>query len=119
MICSLMLLAVMQAVTPLPTIEVKTPKDVASVEAVNDTMAALSQKVTACVAAGGKAEVCRCKYPQELSALRRASDALLKAHPEWKEQLLSYQYINKEGRNISGTLVMANLRRQLDALKCE
>jgi hypothetical protein len=27
--------------------------------------------------------------------------------------------LNKEGRNISGTLVLENLRRQLEVLKCE
>jgi len=32
--------------------------------------------------------------------------------------LLSYQYIDKQGRNISGTLVLQTLRRQLDALTC-
>jgi len=27
--------------------------------------------------------------------------------------------VDKEGRNISGTLVMQSLRRELDAVKCE
>ena len=45
-------------------------------------------------------------------------DSLIKQHPAWKDQLLSYQTVDKQGRNISGTLVLQNLRRQLEALKC-
>ena len=119
MIPGVILLAVMQTPAPLPTIEVKASADVAAVTALNDTLSALSQKVTACVSAGQLAEKCRCNYPNELGSLRSKYDELVKQHPTWKDQLVSYQYINKEGRNISGTLVMQNLRRQLDALKCD
>jgi hypothetical protein len=106
-------------IKPLPSIKVTAPTDVKDVAALNDTLEALSKKVTACVGGGGKPESCRCSYPQELTALRKGYDSLLKQHPAWKDQLLSYQYVNPEGRNISGTLVMQNLRRQLEALKCE
>ena len=107
-----------QAIKPLPTIEV-TGRDVTVVQGVNDTLGALSEKVTTCASAGRKAEECRCSFPQDLTRLRRSYDTLIQTHPDWKDQLLSYQYVNKEGRNISGTLVLANLRRQLDVLKCE
>jgi hypothetical protein len=107
-----------QAVKPLPTIEV-TGKDVTVVQGVNDTLGTLSEKVTACVSAGRKAEECRCSFPQDLTRLRRSYDTMIQTHPDWKDQLLSYQYVNKEGRNISGTLVLQNLRRQLEALKCD
>ncbi len=115
----MLVVAILQAVVPLPTIDVKGPKDVAAVLAVNETMAALSQKVTACVSGGQPVEKCRCGYPNELAALRAKYDTLIAQRPEWKDQLLSYQYVNKDGRNISGTLVMANLRRQLETLKCQ
>ena len=108
-----------QTPQPLPHIDVTAPKDVTAVQMVNETMAALSRKVTSCVDAGGAAETCRCKYPPELAALRKAYDSLAKLRPEWKDQLLSYHYQNKEGRNISGTLVMQNLRRQLETITCE
>jgi hypothetical protein len=104
--------------TPLPTVEVKTPKDVAVVEAVNNAMAALSEKVTRCVTAGTPAERCRCSYPRELATLRTKYDGLITRRPKWKDQLLSYQYIDKQGRNIAGTLVLQSLRRQLDVLTC-
>lgn len=110
---------VLQSITPLPTIEVKGASEKALVAAVNDAMSALSQKVTACVTSGGKTETCQCSDPTDLAALRKRYAALIEQRPEWKEQLLSYQYVNKDGRNVSGTLVMSNLRRQLDALKCE
>ena len=104
---------------PLPTIDVSDPKDRASVLAVNDSLGRLSEKVTACVNAGGKAESCRCSDPADLASLRKRYDALIKDHPGWKDQLLSYQTVDKAGRNISGTLVMQTLRRQLETLKCE
>ena len=111
-------LAIAQDVKPLPSIEVTAPKDVALVDSVNDGLRALSANVSRCVMAGGAAETCRCSFPQDLSALRRGYDTLIRQHPEWKDQLLSYRYLNKDGRNISGTLVLQNLCRQLDALPC-
>jgi len=114
----LILLATLQAPVPLPTIEAKTPKDLAMVLSVNEALSTLSQKVTACVDAGRPVESCRCSYPKELTALRTKYDDAITARPEWKDQLVSYQYVNKEGRNISGTMVFQNLRRELDTLKC-
>ena len=108
-----------QTAKPLPSIEVTAPKDVTSVEALNDTLGALSQKVTACVQAGGKPETCQCSDPKDLSSLRKGYESLIKQHPDWKDQLLSYHYVNQDGRNISGTIVLQNLRRQLERLKCE
>jgi hypothetical protein len=108
-----------EAPKPLPTIDVTDPKDRASVRAVNDSLQHLSEKVTACVKAGGKIETCRCSDPVDLASLRKGYDGLILAHPTWKDQLLSYQTVDKDGRNVSGTLVMQNLRRQLEALKCE
>lgn len=113
------LIGLSQAVAPLPTIEVTVPKDVALVESVNDAMTELSRKVTACVEAGGKTETCRCSDPHDLTALRKGYAALIEHHPEWRDQLLSYRSVNKDGRNVSGTLVMPNLRRQLDDLRCK
>jgi hypothetical protein len=104
---------------PLPSIEVTAPKDVADVEALNDALATLSEKVTACVKAGRKPEICQCSYLQDLAKLRKGYANLSQQHPDWKDQLLSYHRLNKEGRNISGTLVLQNLRRQLEMLKCE
>ena len=112
------LLAILQSPVPLPTIEAKAPKDLAMVLSVNEALSQFSQKVTACVDAGRPVETCRCSYPQELKTLRTKYDDAIAARPEWKDQLVSYQYVNKEGRNISGTMVFQNLRREIDALKC-
>jgi hypothetical protein len=116
---NLIVIAVLQTSVPLPTIEVKAPADVAAVQALNDSLGALSQKVTACVGTGAPVEKCRCGYPKELGTLRSKYDDVIKQHPAWKDQLVSYQYVNKEGRNISGTLVMQNLRRERESLKCD
>ncbi len=108
-----------QSATPLPRIEVTASKDVAVVVALNDALTTLSEKVTACVKAGGKPDSCRCNYPTDLARLRKGYANLIQLHPEWKDQLLSYRHLNKEGRNISGTLVLQNLRCELEMLKCE
>jgi hypothetical protein len=108
-----------QGAKPLASVEVTASKDVTSVQALNDTLSALSHHVTACVKAGRKAETCQCSDPHDLTRLRKGYESLIKQHPDWKDQLVSYHYLNQEGRNISGTLVLQNLRRQLEMLKCE
>jgi hypothetical protein len=55
-----------QVVKPLPSIEVTDPKDLANVQALNNTLSVLSQKVTACVDAGGKPEMCQCNFPKRI-----------------------------------------------------
>ena len=118
-ICASLPIAAQQEMKPLPTIEVKAPKDVVAVKAVSDALGAFSQSVTACAEKGTKPEVCQCRDPLHLAALRKGYADLITLHPAWKDQLLSYQTVDKEGRNVSGTLVLQTLRRQLDVLKCE
>ena len=116
---SLCLTAAAQTAKALPSIEVTAPKDVAAVNGLNDALSALSEKVTACVNAGGKPEKCQCSDPKDLSDLRKRFADVLRQHPEWKDQILSYRRVDKEGRNVSGSLIMGRLRLQLEALKCE
>ncbi len=121
MLChtSLSAVAAAEAVKPLPSIHVTALKDAAAVEALNDALASFSEKVTACVNAGQKPETCRCSSPRELTNLRKSYTNLIRQHADWKDQLLSYRRLAKDGRKISGTLVLENLRRQLEVLKCE
>jgi hypothetical protein len=107
-----------QPIKPLPTIEVTAPADLASVQSLNDALGTLSEKVTACFTERRKGD-CRCSYPQDLALVRKGYETLIQQHPDWKDQLLSYRSVTKEGRPVSGTLVLQNLRRQLEALKCE
>jgi hypothetical protein len=116
---SISVLAAGQAVKPLPNIEVTAANDVANVRALDDALLTLSQKVTACAKAGRTPAVCQCSYPENVARLKTRYAKLIQQHPEWKDQLLSYHYVNKEGRNISGTLVLQNLARQLKMLKCK
>ena len=119
MISGVLAFAVLQTPAPLPTIELKAPADVAVVKAVNETLDTLSGKVTACVGSGQPVEKCRCNCPADLTSLRTKYEDLIRQHPAWKDQLVSYQSVNKEGRNINSTLVLQNLRRQLETLKCD
>ena len=120
-VCAMSLCAVAaaQTVKPSPSIEVTAPKDVTAVLGLSDALSALSEKVTACAKAGKKPETCQCSYPQELAKLRKSYADTIRQHPEWKDQLLSYQRPPKEGHNINGSLNMEGLRRQLEFLKCE
>src|SRR6266568_5957443 len=108
-----------QAGKPVPSITVNAPRDLKDVQVVNDRLTAFSQKVTACVDAGRRLETCRCSYPQVLADLRKGYENLIKQHPRWKDQSLSYQSVNRDGLNISGTLALQNLRGQLESLQCE
>jgi hypothetical protein len=58
--------------------------------------------------------VCPCQYPQERASLKKVYASLIEHHPHWKDQLLSYRYVNQEGRNIGGTL---DLQTFVDSLK--
>jgi len=113
------LVALGQDIKPLPAIEVKAPADVTAVQGLHDALGTLSEKVTACFSARRTSEDCRCSYPQDLASVRKGYETLIQQHPAWRDQRLSYQYIDKGGKNISGMLVLQNLRRQLEALKCE
>jgi hypothetical protein len=108
-----------QAPEPLQSIQLTAPADVASVQTLLESLNALSRKVTACVDGGGKLEKCQCSAPQELSTLRTRYEGVIKQHPAWKDQNLSYQYLDKDKRNMSGVLALSTLRRQLDMLRCE
>ena len=116
---SISLLAEGQAIKPLPSIEVTSPNDIANVRELNDALSALREKVTGCVKAGRTQESCQCAYPENLAKLKTDYAKLIQQHPEWKDQLVSYHYVNKEGRNIGGTLVLQNLARQIEMLKCK
>jgi hypothetical protein len=111
--------AAAQTPEPVPMIKVTAPAEVASVQTVNEALSALTRKVTACVDSGRKLETCQCSAPQELANLRSRYDGLLKQRPAWKDQVVSYQYVDKDGRNISSVLALSVLRRQLELLRCE
>lgn len=116
---SISVLAAGQAVKPLPSIEVTAANDVANLRDLNEALSAFSEKVTACAKAGRKPEDCQCSYPENLATLKTRYAKLIQQHPEWRDQLLSYRYINKEGRNINGMLVPQNLARELEMVKCK
>ena len=95
------------------------PADVASVQTVSEALSTFGQKVTACVDGGRALESCRCSAPQELANLKLRFETVIKQHRAWKDQVVSNQYIDKQGRNMSGVLALNTLRRQLEMLRCE
>lgn len=112
-------IALAQQPAPSSTrIKIDDPKDVADVRALNELVTTLSRRVTACVDAGRQLATCRCSYPHDVASLRSGYDTFIKGHPRWKDQMLSYEYLDR-GRTISGVLSLQTLRRQLESLKCE
>jgi hypothetical protein len=107
-----------QAAQPAP-IKVSNAQDVVDVRTLNGFVTAFSKSVTACVDAGSPIETCRCRYPQEALNLRKGYNDFVKRHPDWKDQMLSYEYVDDGGRTMSGVISIPTLRRQLDGLKCE
>jgi hypothetical protein len=105
-----------QETKPPPTIEVKAPKDIAAVKAIEDAMDALGRTVEACVEKGRTREVCACTDPPHLADVRKGYADLIKLHPTWKDQLLFFGAVDKEGRKVGNTLVLEGLRRQLESI---
>ena len=102
-----------------PPIKVSNVQDVADVQALNGLVTAFSKGVTACVDAGSPIATCRCRYPQEALNLRKGYNDFVKRHPDWKDRMLSYEYVDNGGRTMSGVISIPTLRRQLDGLKGE
>jgi len=112
------LLVVLMQTAPVPT-KVTDAKDVADVQTLNGFVTALSKSITACVDAGTPIEACRCRAPKEASNLRKGYEDFVARHPSWKDRQLSYEYMNQDGRTISGVISIPTLKLQLDGLKCE
>jgi len=108
-----------QKVDEPPPIELTAQEDVNAARDLQDTLSALSEKVTACVKAGKPPESCRCGYPHELNRLGSGYDLLIKDHPDWKDRTLSFRYNGKDGKSVSGLLALRTLRRQRETLTCK
>jgi hypothetical protein len=107
-----------QAAQPTP-IKVSNPQDVIEVRTLNGFVTAFSKSVTACVDVGNPIETCRCRSRREAINLRKGYNDFVKRHPDWKDRMLSYEYVDDGGRTMSGVISIPTLRRQLDGLKCE
>ena len=107
-----------QTAQPAP-IKVSGARDVVEIRTLNGFVTAFSKSVTACVDAGSPIETCRCRYPQDALNLRNGYNDFVKRHPDWKDRMLSYEYVDEGGRTLSGVISIPTLRRQLDGLKCK
>ena len=102
-----------------PQIEVTAPKDAANVRALNEALDTLIDKVVDCPAPGPARDACVCKQQDLIGKLRAAHAQVLKDHPEWKDRQLSYKYEGKDGKPMSGVMVMPTMQRQIDRLTCK
>ena len=106
-------------VAQLAPVKVSSPREVMEIRKLNGFVTAFSKSVTACVDAGSPIGTCRCRYPQEALNLRKGCSDFINRHPDWKDRMLSYEYVDDGGRTMSGAISIPTLRRQLDGLKCE
>lgn len=105
--------------TTAPPVKVTEAKDVDDVQALNGFVTAFSRNVTACVDAGKPIEACRCRASKEAGNLKKGYENFVTRHPLWQDRQLSYEYVNQDGRTISGVISIPTLKRQLEGLKCD
>ena len=95
------------------TVALTKPDDIRQASLMDQAIVRLSNKVMGCVR--GKLapdNQCFCRYPQELSQLRKIYEETIRQHPEWRNRTVSY---TQEERTFA--VSFGGLSRQLD-IKC-
>jgi hypothetical protein len=98
---------------PEPTVALTRPDDIRQASSMDQAIVRLSDKVMECVR--GKLapdNQCFCRYPQELSQMKKTYDETLKHHPEWRNKTVSYVQGDR-----TFAVSFGGLSRQLD-IKC-
>lgn len=99
-----------------PSLRVTDPKEVAVLRSLNARIDALSRQVSICVEKKLAApESCMCRYPNELSALRKEFQSTVRAYPAWSSRAVTWTD-NSSGSPVGHTIAIAHLGPELD--KC-
>ena len=89
-------------------------EDIQDASAMSQAVDGMSNKVMECVQSKlAPASECFCRYPKELSHLRKVYEDTLKHHPNWKDKAVSYMRDDK-GHAVS----FSGMSRQLE-IKCQ
>jgi hypothetical protein len=66
------------------------PAEIEDAQALNAGIDRISGKVTACVERGGEPDACMCREAADIAALKRAYEAAVAKHPDWRGRILHF-----------------------------
>ena len=96
-----------------PTLQVSDPAAIEALNGLNSRINALSKLATECAEKKlAPEELCFCKYPTELEALRREYQSVIRAYPSWASRVVAWSD-SSSGTPIGNTIAIAHLEPQL------
>lgn len=94
------------------TLQVTDPVEIRALSALNSRMVALGRRASECAEKKlAHPEVCFCRYPQELEALRKEYQAVIRAYPAWTSRVVSWTD-SSSGKPVGYTIAIAHLAPQ-------
>lgn len=98
------------------TIHVTDPAAVGALRNLNSRINALSKLASECAQKNiAQPELCFCKYPAELDALRKEYQAVIRAYPAWSSRTVAWNE-SSGGTAVGYTIAIGHLGPQLN--KC-
>jgi len=75
----------------IEVVQLTKPDDIRDASTMDNAIVNLSNKVMECVQSNlAPANDCYCRYPQELSQVRKTYDGMIEQHPDWKNKVVAY-----------------------------
>ena len=99
-----------------PTLQVSDPAAVAALRSLNSRMNALSKLASECAEKKlAPPELCFCRYPAEVEAVRKEHQLVIRAYPSWATRAVAWTD-SSSGAPVGHTIAIAHLGPQLN--KC-
>lgn len=99
-----------------PTLQVSDPAAIGVLRSLNSRINALSRLASECAEKKlAPPELCFCRYPAEVEALRREHQAVIRAYPSWASRAVAWTD-SSSGTPVGYTIAIAHLGPQLN--KC-
>lgn len=99
-----------------PALQVSDPAAIAALRSLNSRMNALGKLASECAEKKlAPPELCFCRYPAELEAVRKEYHSAIRAYPSWATRAVSWTD-SSSGTPVGHTIAIANLGPQLN--KC-
>lgn len=96
--------------------------DLDDLNALRQVFSRLADHVSDCMADGGAALSCRCKYYQDIQAFQEIYDHTLDKHPDWRDKIFFQERRDEAGRSIGISTSFIALNMLYDentTLECE
>jgi len=99
-----------------PTLQVSDPDAIAALRSLNSRMNALSKLASECAERKlAPPELCFCRYPAEVEAVRKEHQSVIRAYPTWATRAVAWTD-SSSGAPVGHTIAIAHLGPQLN--KC-